>query len=287
MMTTLLFINKIRAYAQLIRWHRPIGSLLLLWPTLWALWTAAQGFPDWRILLVFIVGVVVMRSAGCVINDIADRHVDGHVARTKDRPLVTGKLTVREAMGALIALLCCAFVLVLTLNRLTILLAFVGLGLAMLYPFTKRFTHFAQFFLGAAFAWSVPMAFAAQTEALPPIAWLLFAIALLWPVIYDTMYAMVDRPDDLRIGVKSTAILFGQADRAVLGVLQGVLLVLLALLGHLMQWSHYYFIALGIAAVLAIYQQFLLKDRLPDLCFKAFLNNNWFGLIIFLGICLG
>lgn len=277
---------KLRDYAQLMRLHRPIGIFLLLWPTLWALWIAAEGWPDPLVLFVFVTGVVLMRSAGCVINDYADRDFDPQVARTRERPLAAGRVTPREALLLFVALCLAAFLLVLLMNRLTILLAFVGALLAATYPFMKRCTHLPQVYLGAAFGWSVPMAYAAQTGELTRVTWLLFVATVVWATAYDTMYGMVDRDDDLRIGVKSTAILFGSADRLIIGILQGLLLFDLVLVGHTAKLGQYYFFGLLVAAALALYQQYLIRDREPEGCFAAFLNNNWFGAVVFLGIFL-
>ena len=280
-------VYKIKQYALLMRLHRPIGSLLLLWPTLWALWIASHGKPNPFILIIFILGVLVMRSAGCVINDIADRHFDPHVARTRNRPLAAGNIKLIEAILLFIFLCLIAFILVLQLNIFTIKLAFIGLALAIIYPFTKRFTYWPQLFLGAAFAWSVPMVFSAQTQQLPMICWLIYAAAILWPLAYDTLYAMIDKPDDLKIGIKSTAILFNNYDKAIVALLQIVILILLGIIGKIANLNYLFDISLMIASSLFIYQQYLIKDRQPGECFKAFLNNNWFGLVIFLGIMLG
>ncbi|MGL5762845.1 MAG: 4-hydroxybenzoate octaprenyltransferase, partial [Plesiomonas shigelloides] len=219
--------EKLSAYWRLMRMDRPIGTLLLLWPTLWALWLAAQGQPNWPVLLVFVLGVVVMRAAGCVINDYADRHFDGHVKRTANRPLPSGDVRPSEARWLFVALVALAFVLVLTLNSLTIVLSLVALALAAVYPFMKRFTHLPQLVLGVAFGWSIPMAFAAQMNLLPLSCWLLLLANICWTVAYDTQYAMVDRDDDLRIGIKSTAILFGRFDKLIIGLLQLATLLLL------------------------------------------------------------
>ena len=273
-----------RAYARLMRLHRPIGTLLLLWPTLWALWLAAEGLPDLDVLAVFVLGTLLMRSAGCVINDYADRHFDGHVERTRDRPLATGEVEPRRALALFGVLVLAAGLLVLTRNALTIQLAFVAVALAAVYPFMKRHTYLPQVWLGAAFAWSVPMGFAAQTGAVPPLAWLLLSAVVLWVLVYDTQYAMVDREDDLRIGIKSTAILFDDADRPVIGILQGLLLVDLWLVGRQAELGLPYLLGLGAAAALAVYQQWLIRARAPAGCFRAFLNNNWFGLAVFAGI---
>jgi 4-hydroxybenzoate polyprenyltransferase len=273
-----------RAYARLMRLHRPIGTLLLLWPTLWALWLAAEGLPDLGVLAVFVLGTLLMRSAGCVINDYADRNFDGHVERTRDRPLATGEIEPRRALVLFGVLVLAAGLLVLTQNALTILLAFVAVALAAAYPFMKRHTYLPQVWLGAAFAWSVPMGFAAQTGAVPPLAWLLLSAVVLWVLVYDTQYAMVDREDDLRIGIKSTAILFDDADRPVIAILQGLLLVDLWLVGRQAELGLPYLLGLGVAAALAVYQQWLIRARTPAGCFRAFLNNNWFGLAVFAGI---
>lgn len=277
-------MTKLIAYAKLMRLHRPVGIWLLLWPTLWALWIAGQGHPSPRIVVIFIAGVVLMRSAGCVINDIADRKFDAHVKRTKDRPLATGSVTVREAFVVFGILCLAAFLLVLQLNGLTIGLSLVGLGLAIVYPFMKRYTHWPQVVLGAAYGFAVPMAFAAQQNAIPPIAWLLYAVALLWPLAYDTLYAMVDRKDDKRIGVKSTAVLLGHYDILFVGIIQGCVLVLLMIIGWLQQFHAGYYLALLIGSGLFLYQHYLIRSRDPEQCFRAFSNNPWFGFVMFLGI---
>ncbi len=267
-----------------MRLDRPIGILLLLWPTLWALWIASAGKPDMLVLTVFALGVILMRSAGCVINDYADRDFDRHVRRTQDRPLAAGRVTPQEAL-VLFAVLCAlAFGVVLLLDTFTILLSFVAVLLAALYPFMKRYTHLPQIVLGMAFGWSVPMAYAASSASLPRSAWLLFIATVLWTTVYDTMYAMVDRPDDLKIGIKSTAILFGESDKAIIGALQITMLSVMVLIGTQMELGLAYYLGLTVASGLAAYQQFLIKDREPAKCFKAFLNNNWFGAAIFLGI---
>ena len=276
--------ERLRQYVLLTRLNRPIGILLLLWPTLWALWMAAQGLPAIPVLAIFVAGVVLMRSAGCVINDFADRDLDPHVARTRDRPLAAGRVSGREALILFGVLCLLAFLLVLQLNRLTILLSFGAVALAMLYPFTKRVTQLPQVILGAAFGWAIPMAFAAQTGAVPPLAWILYAATLLWAVAYDTMYAMVDRADDLRIGVKSTAILFGRYDRLIIGIVQLSVLGLLYLAGSRADLGLFFHTGLAVALGLAIYQQLLIRDRDPARCFRAFLNNHWFGLAVFVGI---
>ncbi len=277
---------QLREYALLMRLHRPIGTLLLLWPTLWALWVAAEGRPDPHVFLVFVAGVVLMRSAGCVMNDFADRRIDPHVERTRDRPLARGTVTPLESLLIAAALGAAAFALVLTLNRLTVLLALGGAVLTIAYPFLKRFTHLPQVWLGAAFGWSVPMAFAAQTGAVPPLAWLMFIAVVLWAVVYDTMYAMVDRDDDLKLGVRSTAILFGEADRQIIGAVQVLLLIALWLVGRQAGLGGWYYGALLLAGLLSVWQQVLIRRRRPEDCFRAFLNNNYYGMVVFLGILL-
>ncbi len=277
-------LERLIQYYYLTRLNKPIGIYLLLWPTLWGLWLAAEGFPNVMIVLIFILGTILMRSAGCVINDYADRHFDGHVARTRERPLATGKVKPQEALWLFVMLSATAFALVLLLNTLTILLSFVAALLAAIYPFMKRYTHFPQVFLGAAFAWAIPMAFAAQTNSLPWLAWCLFVIALLWTVAYDTLYAMVDRLDDVQIGIKSTAILFGSADKLIIALLQAVVLLSLLGVGLWVGLGVFYYAGLVMATGLVLYQQYLIKDREPTRCFQAFLNNHWFGLVIFLGL---
>ena len=276
--------EKLKLYWQLTRFHKPIGILLLLWPTLWALWIAGAGQPSWSVVLVFVLGVTLMRAAGCVINDYADRDIDPHVERTRNRPLANGSVKPNEALALFGGLIALAFLLVLLMNRLTILLSFGGAFLAALYPFMKRYTHLPQLFLGLAFAWAVPMAFAAQQNEVPPIAWLIFVATVIWAIVYDTMYAMVDRDDDIKIGVKSTALLFGDLDRLSIGGLQ--LLLLLALIAVGMQAGLGWCYGLGLlaAAGLSLYQQKLIAERRREDCFKAFLNNNWYGMAVFLGI---
>lgn len=277
-------LEHLKQYAYLMRLHKPIGTLLLLWPTLWALWLAASGRPDWDLLFIFIAGVVVMRAAGCIINDFADRHFDGHVQRTRYRPLASGKITVAEALLLFVLLCFLALLLALQLNRLTLFCAFIGAGVTVFYPFMKRFTHLPQVGLGVAYTWGVIMAFTAVQGKLSGPALLLFFTALLWPLIYDTFYAMVDREDDLRIGVKSTAILFGRADRAITGLLQVLFLLGLGVVGWFFQLGFPYYLSLILTGVLFAYQQSLIRGREREACFKAFLNNNWVGAIIFLGI---
>jgi 4-hydroxybenzoate polyprenyltransferase len=279
-------VERLKDYARLMRLHRPIGILLLLWPTLWALWIAAHGRPGLHILAVFVLGVVLMRSAGCVINDYADRDFDPHVERTRDRPIAAGRVSPREALVLFAALCLIAFALVLTLNRLTILLSFAGAFLAASYPFIKRFTHLPQFYLGAAFGWGIPMAFAAQTGGIPPLGWILFAANVCWAVAYDTAYAMVDRDDDRQVGVKSTAILFGRHDRVMVLLFHVLTLSLLAWTGALAGLGLRYYAGLAAAFGFVLYQQQLMRDRTRDGCFRAFLNNNWFGAAVFAGLVL-
>ena len=277
---------RLRDYALLMRLHRPIGILLLLWPTLWALWIAGAGRPALLVLAVFVAGVVLMRSAGCVINDYADRGFDPHVERTRDRPIAAGRVSPREAL-VLFAVLCLlAFALVLLMNPLTIALSVVGAVLAASYPFMKRYTHLPQVYLGAAFGWSIPMAFAAQTGAVPPIAWVLFGANVFWALAYDTAYAMVDRDDDLRVGVKSSAILFGNWDRFFIGLSHLLVIVLLAWVGRLAGLGMMYYAGLVVASGIAGYQQSLLRRREKAGCFRAFLNNNYLGAAVFAGLVL-
>jgi len=271
---------------MLMRLDRPIGSLLLMWPTLWALWFASNGKPGWSVLVVFVAGVFLMRSAGCVVNDYADREFDPHVERTRNRPIAAGRVSPGEAKILFVVLSLSAFLLVLTMNRLTIELSFVGVFLAATYPFMKRYTHLPQFYLGAAFGWSIPMAFAAVTGELPPVTWIVFLANIFWSVAYDTAYAMVDREDDMKVGVKSTAILFGKYDRFMIGVFHILCLGFLAWAGALAQLGVIYFVGLVIALSLAVWQQWLIRDRQGPACFRAFLNNNWFGAAIFAGLFL-
>lgn len=273
-------------YYLLTRLHKPIGIFLLLWPALWALWVAGAGEPRVGVLTVFVLGVVLMRSAGCVINDYADRTVDPYVERTQDRPIAAGRVSPHEALVLFAVLVLLAFVLVLFMNTLTIVLSFVGVALAALYPYMKRYTYLPQVVLGAAFGWAVPMAFAAQTGTVPAEAWLFFIATVLWATTYDTMYAMVDREDDLRIGVKSTAILFGDLDKLIIGVIQVLVLLALGMAGHRLQLSAFYYLGLTLAAALAVYQQYLIRHRDRAACFQAFLNNNWFGAAVFAGLAL-
>ncbi|MDL4915500.1 MAG: 4-hydroxybenzoate octaprenyltransferase [Enterobacterales bacterium endosymbiont of Blomia tropicalis] len=281
-----LKINKLQVYSRLMRIDKPIGTLLLMWPTLWALWLADMAVPPLSVLVVFVLGVIVMRAAGCVINDYADRKVDGHVQRTQNRPLPSGAVSSKEAKMLFIGLAFVAFVLVLTMNLMTILLSVVGLALAWVYPFMKRYTHLPQVVLGAAFGWAIPMAWAAVSESLPLVCWLVFIANMCWTVAYDTQYAMVDREDDLKIGVKSTAILFGRFDKLIIGLLQLATLVLLAWVGLFLQLNGAFYWSLLLAAALFMHQQRLIAQRERQPCFQAFLNNNYVGLVLFLGVLM-
>ncbi len=277
---------KLAALLQLIRFDKPIGTLLLLWPTLGALWIAAGGLPDLHLLLIFIIGTFLMRSAGCIINDLADRKVDGAVERTRTRPLVTGAVTVPEARVFFFLLLALAFVLVLFTDPFTIKLSFVGVALAAFYPFMKRYTHLPQLVLGAAFSWGIPMAFSAQSAELPVALWGLFLGNVIWTVVYDTMYAMADREDDLKVGIKSSAILFGDYDRLILAILQSLFMAVMIYAGAEFSLGIWYYLSLAVAAGLMLYHQYLIRERESQACFKAFLHNKWVGLVIFAGIAL-
>lgn len=271
-------------YARLMRLHRPIGAFLLLWPTLWALWIAAEGPPPPAILVVFVLGVWVMRAAGCVINDYADRDLDPQVERTRDRPLAIGTVQPREALWLFAVLMLVALGLVLTLNRATVALAAAATVLAIVYPFLKRVTHLPQIWLGVAFGWGIPMGFAAVTGSVPPVGWALLLANVLWAVAYDTMYAMADRPDDIRAGSRSTAILFGSADRVMVGVFQIATLAVLAAIGWRLGFGPAWHLGLAVAAGLGLYQQYLIRGRDRGACFRAFMNNNWLGGAVFLGL---
>ncbi|WP_275289081.1 4-hydroxybenzoate octaprenyltransferase [Halomonas elongata] len=273
-------------FLHLTRLDRPIGTWLLMWPTLWALWMAAQGVPERRIVLVFVAGVYLMRAAGCVVNDYADRHFDGHVKRTRNRPLATGRISEREAKGLFVTLVLLAFALVWLTNPFTVMLSVGGVFLAFIYPFMKRYTHLPQVFLGAAFSWGIPMAFGAVLGHIPAEAWLLLAANVAWTVAYDTEYAMVDRDDDLKIGIKSTAVLFGRADKLMIGLLQLVTLTLLAWVGHSLGLGLFFWLGLAAMAATFVHQQRLIRGRDRDRCFQAFLNNHWSGLLVFAGIGL-
>ncbi len=278
--------QKIWPYIELMRLDKPIGILLLLWPTLSALWIAAKGWPDLMVLAIFVLGVIIMRSAGCVINDYADRNVDGLVIRTINRPLIRGDITARQALILFASLGLVAFILVAQLNELTIWLSLVAIFLAALYPFMKRYTYLPQVFLGMAFGWAIPMAFAAQTNEIPTIAWLLFLANILWTTAYDSFYAMADRDDDILAGVKSTAILFGDDDLVIIGILQLSFLLLMLLIGSQLDMSFSYYIGLLLAGLISTYQHKIAVNKEPAQCLQAFLNNNWVGAVIFFGIVL-
>ena len=276
--------DKFKQYLLLIRLNRPIGIFLLLWPTLWGLWIASEGFPNTKILVVFLFGVFLMRSAGCILNDIIDKDFDKFVARTQNRPLASDKLSSIEAFIVAISLIFIAFLLVLTTNTLTVQLSFIAIILAGTYPFLKRHTYLPQFFLGLTFGWSIPMAFAATTNSIPKIAWLLLIANILWTVVYDTIYAMIDREDDLKIGIKSTAILFDDADRFIIGLIQSLVLIALIVIGQQASLNTIYYFSLIIGGCLFLYQLYLIRNRDPKKCMQAFLNNNWFGLVVFIGL---
>jgi 4-hydroxybenzoate polyprenyltransferase len=279
-------VERMGHYAQLTRLNRPIGNFLLLWPTLWGLWLAAEGPPRPGVLAVFVLGVVVMRAAGCVINDYADRHLDGHVQRTRQRPLATGAVGEREALTLFVVLCLIAFGLVLTMNGLTIALSPIAVILAASYPFMKRYTHFPQLHLGTAFGWAIPMGYAAQTGAVPGEAWLVLLAAVIWALIYDTEYAMVDRDDDLQVGIKSTAVLFGDYDRVIIGLLQVLMTGLLIVIGRIHELGAAYYGGLAVASLFFVRQQWLIRHQARDSCFQAFLNNNIYGGVVFLGLML-
>lgn len=279
-----LVTKKLDAYERLMRLDKPIGILLLLWPTLWALWIASRGVPDWITLLIFITGTVLMRSAGCVMNDIADRNYDGLVERTKNRPLATGEVSVKEAYLLAAGLALMAFALVLLLNKTTILLSFAALFLAATYPYTKRFLAIPQTYLGVAFGFGIPMAFAAVNDYTPPLAWILLVANVFWAMAYDTEYAMVDRDDDVKIGIKSSAIFFGKYDVIAVMICYAIMLGLLAYVGKFMGFGKYYFTGLAAALLLVFWQYIFIKSRDKSHCFKAFLHNNWIGSVLFIGL---
>ncbi len=280
------WFDKLKLYALLIRLDKPIGILLLLWPTLIALWIAARGWPDLSVLIVFTLGVILMRSAGCAINDYADRDIDNKVERTRQRPLTSGKITPKEALLVFVTLSLCAFILVLFMNSLTIWMSVGGVLLAASYPFMKRYHYLPQVHLGAAFGWAAPMAYTAQANEVTVVTWLIFLATVLWATAYDTMYAMVDYDDDIKIGVKSTAILFGNQDKMIIGIIQLLLIIDLLIIGHRAEMSGFYYLGVTASSVFAIYQQYLIRNREPAQCFKAFLNNNWFGMVLFAGVFL-
>ena len=277
-------MDRLKQYWLLTRFDRPIGILILLWPALWALWVASDGRPDLGVLTVICLGVVLMRAAGCVINDYADRDFDPHVARTKQRPIAAGKVKPKEALWIFVVLCLCAFGLVLTLNIFTILLSFIAAFLAASYPFMKRYTQLPQAYLGIAFGWAIPMSFSAQTNYIPLVAWVMYLAVVLWALVYDTMYAMVDKEDDFKIGVKSTAILFGSYDRHIMAFLQLIIIGLLIIVGQMKYLSWPYYGGILVATGLFVYQQKLIYYRDKNQCFKAFLNNNWFGMVVFIGL---
>lgn len=281
-----IILDRLHQYWLLARFDKPIGILILLWPALWALWVASDGQPGALVLVVICSGVVLMRAAGCVINDYADRDFDPHVERTKLRPIAAGKVTPREALIVFSVLCLSAFALVFLLNKYTIMLSFGGAFLAASYPFMKRYTQLPQAYLGIAFGWAVPMTFAAQTNEIPAVAWVMYLAVVLWALVYDTMYAMVDKEDDLKIGVKSTAILFGDKDREIMAVLQVIILLLMIQVGRLQDLSWIYYGVLACASVFFVYQQKLIFYRDKADCFTAFLNSNYFGLTIFIGFVL-
>lgn len=280
--------SRLLDYTRLLRFDRPIGSLLLLWPTYWALWLAAGGaHPAWQNIVIFTLGVFFMRAAGCAINDYADREWDRHVKRTRDRPLTSGRIHPWEAVALFLGLSLISFLMVvLFTNALTLYLSFGGVILAFIYPFMKRYTHLPQLFLGAAFSWAIPMAWAAEAGTLSPLTWLLFTANLLWTVAYDTFYAMVDRDDDLKVGIKSTAILFGDADRAIIALLQAMVVLILVLVGRQAGLGLFYYLGVTAMAALFVWQQYLTRERGRDECFRAFLNNNWAGCAVFAGLIL-
>ncbi len=276
--------ERLYLYFQLVRLHRPIGILLLLWPTLWAVWIAAEGQPAWLVLVIFTLGTVLMRSAGCAINDYADRHIDKHVKRTQDRPLTSGKISEREAVWVAVVLALLAFVLILPLNPLTWLMAFPALFLAGSYPFTKRFLAIPQAYLGIAFGFGIPMAFAATLGEVPLVAWVLLLANIFWAVAYDTEYAMVDRDDDRHLGIHSSALFFGRHDVLAVMLCYLATVLLLALAGQMAGLGVFYFGGLLAAAGVALYHYTLIKTRSREKCFMAFLHNNWFGAAVFAGV---
>lgn len=281
-----LVMERLKQYWLLARFDKPIGILILLWPALWALWVASDGKPDLMVLFIICSGVVLMRAAGCVINDYADRDIDPHVERTNQRPIAVGKVNPQEALILFVVLCLVAFVLVLQLNLMTIMLSFIAAFLAASYPFMKRYTQLPQAYLGIAFGFAVPMSFSAQTNTIPMVAWVMYLAVMLWALVYDTMYAMVDKEDDLKIGVKSTAILFGDKDREIMAGLQLIIIGLLVLVGQMQYLGGFYYAGVVVALGLSVYQQKMIFNRDKTLCFKAFLNNNYFGLAVYVGLVL-
>jgi len=279
-------IDRLNVYEKLMRLDKPIGILLLLWPTLWGLWLSTAGQPNWVIVWIFVLGTVLMRSAGCVINDYVDRNIDPHVARTQNRPLAAGLVSKEEALALAATLALLAFLMILPLNRLTLMLSVVALVLAATYPFTKRFFALPQAYLGVAFGFGIPMAYAAQIGFVPPVAWMLLGANVFWAIAYDTQYAMVDREDDMKIGIKTSALTFGKYDVAAVMVCYGIMLAILAWVGVAARLRWPYYLGLALAAGLMIYHYSLIKDRDRERCFKAFLHNNWVGAAIFAGIAL-
>ncbi len=278
--------DRLDAYEKLMRLDKPIGALLLLWPALWGLWFARHGMPDPRVLLIFIFGVILTRSAGCIVNDYADRNFDSHVERTRDRPLASGRVRPWEALALVLLLLLLSFALVMQLNTLTVMLSLAALAIAVIYPFLKRFFPFPQIWLGLAFSFSIPMAYAAQTGAVPAIAWVLLAAGVFWGIAYDTEYAMVDRDDDMKLGLKSSAIFLGRYDVAGVMVSQALFLAIMAAVGGWRSLGAFYFLGLAVAAALVVHQYRLIKGRSREGCFRAFQNNNWVGLAVFAGLAL-
>ena len=276
--------ERYRVYAELMRLHKPIGIFLLLWPALWAIWIASSGKIDLKILVIFVLGVILMRSAGCVINDYADRDLDAHVTRTKNRPLATGAIKPKQALVLFVGICLIAFLLVTALNWDTLWMSCVAVVLAISYPFMKRYTYLPQAYLGLAFAWSIPMAYTAYEVPITVFTWLLYLAAVVWTIAYDTMYAIVDRDDDIKIGIKSSAILFGESDRLMIGIFQSGFLGILLTIGIKLDLSIFFYLGLLLATILSIYQQYLIRNREPQYCLAAFLNNNYVGLAIFAGI---
>ncbi len=285
-LTALRYARRIRDLVELARLHRPIGIWLLLWPVLWAVWIAGGSHPSPKVLVIFVLGTIAMRSAGCVINDLADRDFDPFVKRTRDRPIASRRIAPLEAIAWFLVLIGIALALVLQLDQITIRMSVVGAALAVTYPLFKRFFPLPQFYLGVAFSWGVPMAFNAQTGSIARVAWIIFFAGIIWAAVYDTMYAMVDRDDDLKIGVKSSAIVFGDMDKVIIGTLQVLMLYALYLAGQSMEFGYWYNMGLVAAGVFFAYQQWRIRERKPDSCFAAFLNNHYVGLSIFIGILL-